>query len=181
MKLPQSKKSGFTLVEMTVVIIFGMAIAGAGLALLNQQIRITRLFNQQNFILTEAPQINNTLVTLLGKADAIRLHDNFSDAVANTNPVLTEGNTLVAAFRNFDNTFTFGIINLETVAGRQRLNYYSFDPNASPPTNPTQGSPSWTVSRKVTDADFSLVNGLFQTTLTGPNAEQITYTISPLQ
>ena len=178
MNLPQSKKSGFTLIEMTVVIIFGMALSAIGLMLLNQQVHTARVFSQQDFILSEAPQINSSLVSLLGKADAIRLHADFNNAVANTNPILTGAKTMVAAFRNYDNTTTFGIISLETVAGQQRLNYYYYDPAQ---TAPTQANPSWTISRKIADADFSLVNGLFETTLTGPKSEQISYTISPLQ
>ena len=178
MKLPQSRKSGFTLVEMTVVIVFGMALSAAGLLLLNQQVHTARVFNQQDFILTEAPQINNSLVSLLEKADAIQLYPDFNSAIAGTNPVLTDAKTLVAAFRNFDNTTTFGIISLETVAGVPRLDYYFYDRNQAAPT---QGDPSWTLSRKIVDADFSLNNGLFQATLTGPQTEQITYTISPLQ
>ena len=178
MTLPKSKKSGFTLVEMTVAIVFGLALSAAGLTLLNQQIRVARTFNQQDFILSEAPQINNSLTALLSKADAIRLHPDFANAVGNTNPLLTGGSTLVAAFRNIDNTTTFGIISLEAVAGGNQLNYYYYDPAQSAPT---QANPSWVISRKVTNANFNLVNGLFVTTLTGPRGEQITYTISPLQ
>lgn len=178
MKIQSYKKSGFTLVEMTVVIIFGLALSTAGMMLLNQQIATTRLFNQQNFILSEAPRINSALSALLGRADAIRLHDNFSDAVQDRDPVLADAKTLVAAFRNIDNSTSFGIINFETVSGEERLNYYYFDPAQTPPV---QGSPSWTISRKISDADFNLVQGLFQATLSGPNTEQITYTISPNQ
>lgn len=179
MKTPSPKiRKGFTLVEMTVVIMFGMALASAGMMLLNQQINTVRIFNEQDFILKEAPRINNTLTSLLSRADAIRLHANFSDAIQDQSPVITDGKVLVAAFRNIDNTVTFGIISFETIAGEDRLNYYYFDPNQTPPT---QGNPSWTISRVIDDADFDLVQGLFQGTLTGPNAEQITYTISPNQ
>ncbi|MGJ8725760.1 MAG: PulJ/GspJ family protein [Roseibacillus sp.] len=180
MKLPQQLKSGFTLVEMTVVIVFGMALSAAGLMLLNQQIQTVRTFNDQDFILSEAPQINTSLASLLGKADAIRLHSNFAGAVGNTSPVLSGATTLVAAYRNVDNTTSFGIICFETVSGQQRLNYYYYDPTP-PATAPTQGNPSWTISRNISNVNFSLVDGLFKSTLSGPNGEQITYTISPNQ
>lgn len=178
MKIQQKKRKGFTLVEMTVVIVFGMALSSTGLMMLNQQINTVRIFNQQNFILHEAPSINTTMTALLNRADAIRLHDNFADAIADTKPVLADGKTLVAAFRNIDNTVTFGIISLETVSGLTKLNYYFYDPTD---TAPTADTPSWVISRDISDADFNLVQGLFQATFTGPNAEQITYTISPNQ
>lgn len=178
MKATPSRKSGFTLVEMTVVIVFGLALASAGMLLLSQQIRIVRIFNEQDFILKEAPRINSSLTALLGRADAIRLHDSFSEAIQDDNPLLTNATTLVAAFRDIDGSTTFGIIAFETVSGEGRLNYYFYDPDE---IAPTAGNPSWTISRNVDGADFNLVEGLFQATLTGPNTEQITYTISPNQ
>lgn len=178
MKTSPPRKKGFTLVEMTVVIVFGMALSSAGMLLLNQQIQTIQRLNAQDFILREAPQINTTLTALLSRADAIRLHDNFNDAVLDQNPVLADGKVLIAAFRNIDNTTTFGIISFETVAGTDRLNYYFYDPSSTPPT---QGSPSWTVSRDIGLASFNLVDGLFQAALTGPGGEQLTYTVSPNQ
>lgn len=181
MKIYQKKKKGFTLVEMTVVILVGMALGAAGLMLLNQQISTVRILNEQNFILKEAPSINRTLTSLLNRADAIRLHNNFSDAAnpgGGINPVLTDGKTLVAVFRNIDNTVTFGIISEETVSGVTSLNYYFYDPTT---TVPVASAPSWIISRNIGGANFSLIEGLFQATLTGPSNEEITYTISPNQ
>ncbi len=178
MKIKRAIKKGFTLVEMTVVIVFGLAVAGAGMTLLTQQISIVRILNDQDFILKEAPRINQSLTALLTRADAIRLHQDFSDALADRDPVTANASVLVAAFRNPDDTTNFGIISFETVSGEERLNYYYFDPTAA---SPTQGNPSWSISRKVSDASFALVTGLFQTTLTGPNSESLTYTISPNQ
>ena len=178
MKTTQKVKSGFTLVEMTVAIIFGLALASTGMLLLRQQINTVQIFNDQDFILKEAPRINNTMSALLGRADAIRLHENFADAIQDQDPVIADGTTLVAAFRNIDGTVTFGIICFETVAGDNRLNYYYYDTTQPAPT---QGDPSWIISRDIDNADFDLVKGLFKITLTGPSAEQITYTISPNQ
>jgi hypothetical protein len=178
MKVPPLVKSGFTLVEMTVVIVFGLALSSAGMLLLNQQISTIRIFNEQDFILKEAPRINSSLTALLGRADAIRLHGSFSDAIQDQDPVLQDATTLVAAFRDVDGSISFGIICFETVGGEERLNYYYFDPTQTPPS---QGTPSWTISRNIDGADFDLVDGLFRATLTGPSAEQITYTVSPNQ
>ena len=175
-----AKKKAFTLVEMTVVVIFGLAITSSGMLLLNQQIQTAQILRDQDFILLEAPKINSTFNSLLGNADAIRLHQNFNDAVNDSNPVLTDAKTLVTAYRNFDNSTSFGIISLEMVGNSNQLNYYLFD-GASSLTPPVQASPSWSISRRVEDVDFDLIDGIFVLTLTGPNAEQITYTISPNQ
>ena len=186
MKISHLRKKGFTLVEMTVAIFFGLVVASVGTMLLDQQVGIIRTVNQQNFILSDAPEINYTVSTILAKADAIRLHSDFTTAVNDSTPVTTGGQTLVAAFRNPDNTNSFGFISLDPPAaasGNPSLNYYILNPNGTGPTstNPIQNMPAWTISRNVAAVDFALVNGLFQLTLTGPVGEVITYTIAPNQ
>lgn len=171
-------RKGFTLLEMTIVIVFGLAISSAGMILLNQQVGIVRTFNQQNFILKDAPGINHSLTAILSRADAIRLHRTFDQAIRDRNPRTTNCRVLVAAFRNVDNTTSFGIISLERIGGERYLNYYYYDPTEPAPA---RTRPSWTISRNVEGADFDLVNGLFRMTLTGPAEETITYTISPNQ
>lgn len=182
MKPHPIRKKGFTLIELTVVIVFGIALSSAGMLLLQQQIRTVRRLDVQEFILREAPKINSTLSSLLGQADAIRLHTSFQDAVNDTNPVLSNGTVLVAAYRNIDNSTSFGIISFDTNSnGVNALNYYILD-RTSGATTLTQGSPSWTISGSdLNGASFNLVQGLFQFTLIGPSNEQITYTISPNQ
>lgn len=175
---PHPVRKGFTLLEMTIVIVFGLAISSAGMMLLNQQVGIVRTINQQNFILKDAPGINHSLTSILSRADAIRLHRNFNQAINDTNPRTENCRVLVAAFRNVDNSTSFGIISLELIAGERVLNYYYYDPTQAAPS---RNRPSWTISRNVETADFDLVNGLFRMTLTGPAAESITYTISPNQ
>lgn len=177
----KSPRGGFTLVELTIVIAFGLAIASAGMMMLTQQISVIRILNQQTFLLEDAPRINQSLTSLLGRADAIRIHDSFEEALGDTGAVTSGGNVLVIAYRNIDDTTSFGIITFEAAEDDEEnglLSYYIFDPGSA---TPVLGSPSWTISRRVADADFALVNGLFQLGLTGPNGAQLTYTISPNQ
>ena len=172
-----SLKHGYTLLELSITMFFGAALSSAGLMLAGNQADVASRLREQRFILQEAPSINGSLTNILSRASAIRLHNNFNDAINNTNAVLQDGNTLVAAFRNIDNTVAFGIINFETIGTRTSLNYYYHDPAAG--AAPTEGNPSWTISRNVNAVDFDLTNGLFQMGLTGPNAELINYTIAP--
>ena len=179
MKTSLTRKKGFTLIEMTVVILFGLAISSVGMLMLNQQVRTSQRLRDQDFILIEAPKINSVMSSLLGQADAIRLHTQFSDALTDSNPVLANATVLVAAFNDVNGNIQFGIISFEDNGGPKRLNYYLLDRGAT--VLPTEGSPSWTISRNVENASFDLVNGLFEITLTGPQAETLTYTISPNQ
>lgn len=174
-------RRGFTLVELTVVIVFGLAIASAGMMMLTQQITVLRILNQQTFLVEDAPRINQSLTSLLSRADAVRIHTSFADALGDRNAVVDGGTVLVIAYRNIDETTNFGIIAFEAgpnVGDNGRLNYYIFDPAGA---TPVLGQPSWSISRRVSGANFSLVLGLFQMGLVGPNGEQLTYTISPNQ
>lgn len=172
------RRRGFTLLELTVTIAFGLAIASAGMMMLTQQITVIRILNEQTFLLEDAPRINQSLSSLLGRADAVRVHTSFADALADRNAVTQDGTVLVAAFRDIDETTVFGIITFESDEELGRLSYYIFDPAGA---TPVLGTPSWSISRRVSDANFSLVDGLFQIALAGPDNEQLTYTISPNQ
>ncbi|MEM9079744.1 MAG: hypothetical protein AAGC74_03525 [Verrucomicrobiota bacterium] len=175
---PPHRKRGFTLLEMTTVILFSMSLSTIGLGLLNQQIQIQSLLQRQEFILEDAPRINHAITSILSRADAIRLHSSYSDAINDTSAVTTNASTLVAAFRDADGDTTFGLIVFETIAGETQLNYYYFDPAG---TAPAAGDPNWNISRNVTATSFDLIDGVFTTSLTGPNAETISYSSSPNQ
>ncbi|MDP0490910.1 MAG: hypothetical protein Q7Q71_07675 [Verrucomicrobiota bacterium JB023] len=175
--IPRVIARGFTLMELSVTIMFGLIVASVGLTLINQQARLMSILNEQNFILHEAPMINRTLTSILSKADAIRIHKNFNSARNGNNYVNTNGRTIIVAYRNPDDTTTYGIIDYK--ANEDILNYYYYDPDDG--GIPNKNSYDWTIGKDLTNVRFSLVDGLFQAMLQGPNGETITYTISPDQ
>ena len=187
MKITKHKNKGVTLIELTIVIAFGLVLSSAGMLLLTQQINMAQRFRDQNFILEEAPKINTTFNSLLSQAIDIRLYPDFATAIGAAptqnsfaNGAVLNGSTvLVASYPNpATGNLTFGIISLDMDAnGNNVLNYYVFDRFSV--STPVQNSPSWTISRRVSNVNFQLMLGLFDMTLTGPNAGTITYTISP--
>ncbi len=69
MKIPQpihKSKKGMTLIEVTAMMTFGMALAASGLVLVNQQTTFQRKLLEQTFLLRDAPQINRSLTSILG-------------------------------------------------------------------------------------------------------------------
>lgn len=172
----KSLRRGFTLVELSTAIGLSLAIAVIMMTLMQQQVSFHRIIKAQSFLVDEAPQVNNTITQILSRADAYRIHNNLSDAVADINAVTSNGKVLVLGYLNPDGTRDFGIISFETSSGDSQLAYYAVDPTV-PFTN--AGNPDWLISRRVQDADFFVEGGVFRMQLTGPAGELITYSGTP--
>ena len=167
---------GFTLIEMSIAMTLAIAIGGIMMTLVQQQISFHRIMRSQNFLVQEAPQINNTITHILARADAYRIHLDLTDAISDTGAVTADGKVLVLGFQNPDGTQNFGVIAIEAISGEQVLGYYNLDP-ASP--FPGAGNPDWVISRHLQDAVFFVENGVFRVQLTGPAGETITYSGTP--
>ena len=161
------RKRGFTLPELATAVGLSLAIAA---------IMMTRIIKAQSFLVDEAPQVNNTIAQIIARADAYRIHNNLSDAIADANAVTENGKVLVLGYLNPDGSRDFGIISFETNSGQAQLGYYVVDPTV-PFTN--AGNPDWLISRRVQDADFFVESGVFRMELTGPAGESITYSGTP--
>lgn len=172
----QHLRRGFTLLELSIAIMIGMATGGLVITLFNQQLTFLSIFKTQNFLVEEAPIINSYVSRLVGKADRFRLHADFreANAVTVTNPSLGPSSVLVLKFRQPNGTMTTGILAFEDLndGNGPVLNYY---------LNPTPGAvtavPTWTVTklRAPGNISFSVVLGVLRMTITGPNNEQIVY------
>ena len=153
-----------------------ISIGAIMVTLLQQQITFLRIMRTQNFLVQEAPQINNTVTQILARADAYRLHEDLSEAVADANAVTAGGKVLVVGFLDPDGTQSFGLISFETINAEPVLGYY----NISPTTPfPGAGNPDWIISRRVQNVDFFVQNGVFRLQLIGPAGETITYSGTP--
>ena len=176
---PQTKRSprGFTLLELTMVMMLAMAIATATMSLMQQQISFLRISKAQNFLVEEAPEVNNAISKLMGHADAFRIHTTFSTALAGSNAVTDDGTILVLGFTNPQTgAKDFGLITFESDGDDNYLGYYNVDQFGAPPI---EGNPDWIISRRVNAANFFVENGVFRMTLTGPSGETITYSGTP--
>lgn len=171
-----SRRAGFTLPELAMAILLSLAIAAITMSMIQQQVSFHKILRAQNFLVEEAPVINNSISHILARADAFRIHENLSDAVSDANAVTVNGKVLVVGFSNPDSTQDFGIISFEENSGDPFLGYYSLEAGSS---FPGAGSPDWIISRRVEDAVFFVDNGVFRIQLTGPAGETITYTGTP--
>ncbi|NJM37302.1 MAG: hypothetical protein HC845_05205 [Akkermansiaceae bacterium] len=65
---------GVTLLELTVVILLGLLMAGMLMGLAQQQITFLNLLSRQNFLVDEAPLLNNYINRVISKADRFSVH-----------------------------------------------------------------------------------------------------------
>lgn len=162
-------RRGFTLIELSIAIMMGLATGSMVLALFNQQLAFLQIFKVQGFLTEEAPIISTYVSRLVGKADRFRLHDSVADALSGTNPRLTESPVVVLNYRQPDGTMRATILSYETRAGRKALYYYVV------PVSGVLGEPQWAVTRAPSKVAFRMDEGVLRMILTGPNLEEIIY------
>ncbi len=167
-RLPRLRR-GFTLVELSIALMLGLATGTMLLALFNQQLAFLKLYKTQNFLTDEAPIISTYVSRLVGRADRFRLHDSVANALSGTNARLTASPVVVLNFRQPDGTMRATILSFENRGTGNALYYYVV------PVSGVLGAPQWAVSKSPRNVSFAMQNGILRMTLTGPNSEEITY------
>lgn len=162
-------RAAFTLLELTVSMFIGMAVAVMVLMLTNQQLSFMRIYRAQSFLTEEAPIISTHVRNLVGQADRFRLHRSVGEALAGTNPVMTDAPVLLLNFQQPDGTSRAGILAFQDIGSGPALYYYLV------PVAGALGTPQWAVTKKPAGVRFALESGVLRMRLTGPNNEQIIY------
>lgn len=174
--LVQTLRRGFTLVELSLVMILGMLTGAMVLALFNQQLVFLKFYQEQGFLTSEAPMISMYVSRLVGKADRFRLHDSVADALAGlrprfpTAPSSTSPPVVLLNFRQLDGTPRSSILSFENRGAGLALYYYIVPPNGV-----VLGEPQWAITNKPKNVQFYVEQGVLRMRLTGPQEEQITY------
>lgn len=162
-------RRGFTLVELSIAMLLGMATCTMVIALFNQQLSFLTIYKKQSFLTEEAPMISVYVSRLVGKAERFRLHDNVADALAGVRTRVTPSPVLVLNFRQPDGAVRASILSFENRGSGLALYYYVV------PFNGVLGAPQWYITKKPASVLFSLDQGVLRMALTGPSAEKITY------
>lgn len=170
MKTPaKTIQRGFTLLEMTLAMMVGMTVGGITLSMINQQVAFLKIFRAQRFLNEEAPIISAHVSKLLLSAERFRLHASVADALAGTNPRLTDSPVCVLNFRQPDGTMRAGILSYENRGQGNALYYYVV------PVSGVLSAPQWAITDKPTSVSFSVDSGILRTRLNGPAGEEITF------
>ena len=165
------KEQGFTLIEMTVTIIVSLTVASIALTLFNSQLTSYKILNAQNFLVEEAPHVNNTLNRIVSRANSFRMYTNMNDATTGFNAVITGGKVLALKFEDSadGSNSSFGVIRFDEA--NRRLEYYHVTSMAQLAIS----TPNWNISTSINDATFYVENGVLRIQLVGPNNEEIIY------
>lgn len=173
------KKKGYTLIEMSVVMVLIVLIASTLSSMLGQQVQFMNWWNTQKFIAEDAPLVNNMVIRLFSNADAYRVHDGRTQALEQNVGELT-GDTLLLGFAQPGNdsnnaTKQWGLIEYDDTNDRVR---YTAVTNTNG-TLTVNDANTWTMASGVEDAAFTVANGVLRVTLTGPYGGQVTYAATP--
>lgn len=163
------RRRGYTLIELTLAMGTGMAVAAMVLMLANQQFAFLRIFRAQSFLVTEAPVLNNYLSRIIGNAESYRLYASLDDLVSGATPVLADAPVIMLRFKDPNGNFRASVISFEDPGTGQGL-YYRMVNAAG-----TLGEPSWALSKRPTNVRFSIEQGILRVRVTGPGGEELTY------
>jgi len=166
------RRAGFTLVELAVAMVVGLAIAALCLTMVTQYTTFQQMMMRQNFLIEEAPVLNNLLSRMIGRAEAVRIYPNVAAALAQKGAVQDTASAIALVYNNPDGTRAFAVLGLETVGTSKALKFYPMGTAGG--VNST-ASATWTLSRSVSSVDFRIEQGILRITLSGPNGESITY------
>ncbi|WP_018970146.1 prepilin-type N-terminal cleavage/methylation domain-containing protein [Rubritalea marina] len=166
------KRKGYTLIELTVVMVLVMLIATATLGLFQQQIQFLNWWNTQKFIGEDAPFANSMIVRVFSKADEFKIYADQATALGGTGVGTTAGGAVIMlGFSQADGSKDYGLIAYD--AANDRVDFHVLNATA------TGIDSSWTIVSGVANASFDVVGGVMQLQLTGSYGGQVTYAANP--
>ena len=160
---------GYTLLELSIAMSVGMTMAVLLLAMVNQQIAFLRIFKVQSFLTTEAPQLNNYMVKLIGSADSYALYKTVDDLVAGNTQVMADAPVIMLRFKEPNGTFRAAVLSFENPGKGQGLYYRMVNSSG------VLGTPDWSLSKTPANVRFSIEQGILRIRVTGPNGEELIY------
>jgi hypothetical protein len=148
---------------LSIILALGLAL----MVMLQQHVQFMEMFRRQSFLAADAPKIGNLLGRILNHADHYFVYASKADALAGAKPVLAGGRAVRLFFKSAAQVTEERLIAVEATATGNALRFYGsrLDGTAT----------SWTISNRITDAQFTSSQGILNITLDGPNGEEVTY------
>jgi prepilin-type N-terminal cleavage/methylation domain-containing protein len=174
MKRTTEQQSGFTLIELTLVVSVSVMIATALVGMFNLHLQTINQAAQYRFLAKDAPFIGLLLTRTIGNAEDYRIFANRDNAVAGTPAVLT-GSAVRLWMRqpytlpNID-PYREAILSFESIGGRPGVYFFLANNATFPP------APSWELAgAPLTAATFDATSGVLLVTLNGSYGDQYTF------
>ena len=173
--MKKRRQSGFTLIELTMVMGISVMVAGALIGMFQAHIQMLNQAVKYNFLAQDAPFIGLLLTRTIGNAEDYRIYSSGSVArSSNGTPVLT-GPAVKLWMRQPNSTFRQVVVSFETISGHSGI--YVFLTDLS--TGAFSATPNWELAGsqlKVATFAFDPTTGahpgVLLVTLTGTNYDQ---------
>jgi prepilin-type N-terminal cleavage/methylation domain len=165
------QQSGFTLIELAVVLGVSVMIASALVGMFNAHLQMMNQAAQYRFLAKDAPFIGLLLTRTIGNAEDYRIYTSRTAATnVNGTPVLT-GNAVRLWMRQPNSTFRQAILSFESIGNHQGIYFFLADDTGTFPA-----APSWELAGgQLTGATFDASTGLLLATLNGSYGDQYTF------
>jgi prepilin-type N-terminal cleavage/methylation domain-containing protein len=165
------QQSGFTLIELAVVLGVSVMIASALVGMFNAHLQMMNQAAQYRFLAKDAPFIGLLLTKTIGTAEDYRIYSSRTAASSTTGtPVLT-GPAIRLWMRQPNSTFRQAILSSESIGNHQGIYFFLADDTGTFPA-----APSWELAGgQLTGATFDASSGLLLATLNGSYGDQYTF------
>lgn len=162
------QKKGYTLIELSVVIVLVVLIASTLTSMLSQQLQFFKWWNTQKFIAEDAPLANNMVVRLFSNADVFRVHSTKAGAVAGTGGTTAGGSAVCLSYAQPGGGREYGVLYHDST--NQTIEYAKLTGG-----NAITAGDEWTLVSGIPSTSFDVVDGILAMTLTGPYGGEVTY------
>jgi prepilin-type N-terminal cleavage/methylation domain-containing protein len=170
------RQSGFTLIELTLVLGISVMVATLLLGMFQAHIQMLTQAAKYNFLAQDAPFIGLLLTRTIANAEDYRIYGSGSAArSSNGTPVLT-GPAVRLWMRQPNSTFRQAVVSFETINGHPAIYFFMTDLSSGT----FSATPNWELAGgRLTAATFDVTNtnapGILLATLTGTYNDQYTF------
>jgi prepilin-type N-terminal cleavage/methylation domain-containing protein len=170
--MKRRRQSGFTLIELTLVMGVSVMVAGALVGLFQAHIQMLNQALKNNFMALDAPVIGLLLTRTIGNAEDYRIYASGTVARANGTPVLA-GSAVRLWMRQPNNNFRQAVVSYETINGHPGIYFFLTDLSSGA----FSATPNWKLAGgQLTAATFNAADprapGILLATLTGTYGDQ---------
>jgi prepilin-type N-terminal cleavage/methylation domain-containing protein len=166
------QQSGFTLIELTLVLGVSVMIASALVGMFNAHLQMMNQAAQYRFLAKDAPFIGLLLTKTIGNAEDYRIYTSRTAATgANGTSVLTDGSAVRLWMRQPNSTFRQAILSFESIGSHPGIYFFLADDTGTFPA-----APKWQLAGgQLTGATFDASTGVLRVTLNGSYGDQYTF------
>jgi prepilin-type N-terminal cleavage/methylation domain-containing protein len=168
------RQSGFTLIELTLVMGISVMVAGALIGMFQAHIQMLTQAAKYNFLAQDAPFIGLLLTRTIGNAEDYRIYSTGAVARSSNGVPVLNGLAVKLWMRQPNSTFRQAVVSFETPAnGHQGIYFYVTDSTTGTfPTTPNWELAGAQAAGQITAVTFAANTGVLLATLTGSYFDQ---------